>query len=860
MNRNVQTTQFSGIALLIEWANGQDHWIRKLVADVIETRSRLSDECIANLYELFLREKELSPGDPPNVERLSASRISAPATTTMRLASLKHIGNVNALAPGQEIEFHRRLTVCFGENASGKTGYVRILKRAAAVRTAQSVLPNIHAGGSRRKPRVTIKIALGDEEHAIDWQGEQGVEPLTRVDVFDARAAVAHLAEDLTYSYTPADLALFPLVKDGIERVQNRLHAAKEERSPHERNSFTNRLRPESRLYAQIETLGPSTDLQGLQALAQLSKEEEAGLPGLREKISALRSGSVRSQIEAMNRERNLLAEILSIAETIARFDRDTYREAISALRTARANHEQATREALAGEKVPGILGEAWQEFVEAAEGYIGEVGLDSYPDSGAPCIYCRQPLNEAAVGLIRKYRNYCNAALHQAVEQARGRIRTLGATVRNLRLDETERNIDRHLQALADPGSSRPDLTAAREVIRLGRLVHQVVTDGEDCPPTFAEIRHARDTIRTAMEVAETALVDLGKQGGERERALAKEQARLLELEERLTLRELIPAIRGHVQATQWVDRCASHLQGFQGIKRNLTDTAKRASDEVMNQHFQELFQEECRSLRTPSVTLHFPGREGQIRRQKRMTSEYGLGEILSEGEQKVIALADFLAEATLNPSCSPIVLDDPVTSLDHKRLRHVVSRVVELSRHRQIIVFTHDIWFAAELLSCFEREPNECAFYEVMAEDQRIGLIERGSHPRTDTFKDRKRHINVQIEQAAREIGEKRHALVEKGYEELRGACEIVVEKDLLKGVTERYRPNVRMTVLDQICADRLPDAIRKIVPIFERCCGIISSHSQPLVTRGVRPTLDELRDDWNTLQDARREYLQK
>ena len=98
-----------------------------------------------------------------------------------------------------------------------------------------------------------------------------------------------------------------------------------------------------------------------------------------------------------------------------------------------------------------------------------------------------------------------------------------------------------------------------------------------------------------------------------------------------------------------------------------------------------------------------------------------------------------------------------------------------------------------------------------------------------------------------------------MEKGYEQLRGACEIVVEKDLLQGVTERYRPNVRMTVLDQIRPDHLPDAIQNILPIFEKCCRIISSHSQPLVTRGVRPTLDELKDDWETLLCARQKYLQ-
>ena len=173
---------------------------------------------------------------------------------------------------------------------------------------------------------------------------------------------------------------------------------------------------------------------------------------------------------------------------------------------------------------------------------------------------------------------------------------------------------------------------------------------------------------------------------------------------------------------------------------------------------------------------------------------------------------------------------------------------------------MFTHYIWFAAELLGRFEQEPKECAFYDVMVEDERIGLLEGGSHPRTDTFNDRRRHIAGLIEQADKETDKERQSLVEKGYEELRGACEIVVEKDLLKGVTERYRPNVRMTVLRQISAGRLPDAIQKIAPIFEKCSRIISSHSQPLVTRGVRTPLDELKDDWKTLQDTWREYLQE
>ena len=41
----------------------------------------------------------------------------------------------------------------------------------------------------------------------------------------------------------------------------------------------------------------------------------------------------------------------------------------------------------------------------------------------------------------------------------------------------------------------------------------------------------------------------------------------------------------------------------------------------------------------------------------------------VLSEGEQKIIALADFIAEMQLSEVNKGIILDDPVTSLDEKK-----------------------------------------------------------------------------------------------------------------------------------------------------------------------------------------------
>jgi hypothetical protein len=847
----------TGLSLLVDWANSQDHWIRALVAEVIERRQQLGDDRINHFYDLLLREKELRDGGPVAVPALSAGAALTGQALPLTLTSLKHVENVNALTPNQEIEFNPRMTVLFGENASGKTGYVRILKKVAAVRTAEPVLPNIRAAERVGLPRASIGFRLGEQEQSADWSGEQGADPLTRIGVFDARVAVVHLEDDLTYAYTPADLALFPLVHDGIERVGEKLAQAQEETAP-KGNPFMGRFSRESKLYAKIEALGPSTDLADLEVLAEVPPELESTLPGLRETVAALRSGSLQTRLQVALRDQDLYGRLAKLAATLRKFNRAAYAEALARLRSAEDAHTLATRGAFASDAIPGVLGEAWRGFVEAAEAYIRENGIEPYPKAGVPCIYCRQPLGDAAVVLVRKYRDYCNDALRTAADKARTILRTMTAEISDLDMEGLAREVEKSAEVYEDPSEIPPLVMKARAVLGEGRLLQSTVRQGRPCEGMGLDLEEAENLLGIATSEAEKAVAELKKQAEDRERALAEESAKLGDLEDRITLRELISRIREYVAATRWADRARTYLGRFKGIKKGLTETSKRASAEVLNRDFERLFETECQALRAPRVSLDFPGREGEARRRKLLTPEHGLGEVLSEGEQKVIALADFLAEAALKREKSPIILDDPVTSLDHKRLQHVVDRLVALSLDRQIIVFTHDIWFAAELLARFEREPSACAFCDVVAEGGRIGCVTHGSHPRTDTFKDRARRIRNVIDQARKASGDTRPALIEKGYAELRGACEVVVEKEILKGVTERLRPNVRITVIDQIRADRLPAAVQAIQPLFNKCCRVIASHAQPLSMLGVRPTLDELETDWSTLQKARGEYL--
>ena len=81
----------------------------------------------------------------------------------------------------------------------------------------------------------------------------------------------------------------------------------------------------------------------------------------------------------------------------------------------------------------------------------------------------------------------------------------------------------------------------------------------------------------------------------------------------------------------------------------------------------------------------------------------------VLSEGEQRALAIACFLADAHVRESKGTNIVDDPVTSLDHGRIRRVANRfVAEAARGRQVIIFTHNLLFYQEVLrASADRDP---------------------------------------------------------------------------------------------------------------------------------------------------------
>lgn len=845
---------------LIDWANSQDHWVRAIVAEALASRNDLSDKAIETIYDLLLAEKGLASGPSPTVAPLTAVATAQDAAEELRIARIKNVTGVNALAPNQEITLNPRLTVVFGENATGKTGYVRILKRLVAVRGAESILGNIRAA-SAPKPRATIEYALAGAPSTLEWNDEFGVPPFTRMSVFDSRAVAVHLDEDLTYVYTPGDLAVYRYTHRAIETIKSRLETQQAEAKP-KANPFLMQFKRDATIYAKIEALGPTTSLDELKAHAALSTDDQERLTALRDRADSLRPESTRTRLQAAATEDEFFSNLLTVAGALRTFDGVSYNAAVARLQTAAENYRKTSELAFSADDIPGALRPAWRAFIQAGESFLQDIGQKDYPHPDDQCVYCRQALEPAAVALIKKYRAYANDASKRDVDAATVDQTRQAAAIMGLQLAPLQSTVAKRIESLADPGTTPPVLAAATTLLARAVPLQQALSkrqavDTAEVLPIAHEVERAAAKVKANTE---ELIASLKKQATERQKVFEETSEQLRHLENRFLLQSLLPEIEVYVGRAKWASVAATISGRITPVMRALTEQSKAANEQVLNQDFERLFLAECQMLKAPPVKLDFAGRKGQAARRKLLSSSHRLSEILSEGEQKVIALADFLAEASLRTEPTPIIFDDPVNSLDYKRLQYVVERIVKLSETRQVIVFTHNIWFAVELLSHFESNKTACTYYGLTSDGAQSGIVMPGTHPRWDTVKSLLGRINQLMQNAGAVTGEAQEALLEKAYELIRSWCEVVVEQELLAGVTQRYQPNVMMTHLPMINADRLAAAINVLFPLYEKACRYMGGHSQPLETLSVRPTVAELKEDWKKAVEARETYLKK
>lgn len=199
----------------------QHAWIQEAAYRLLQ-RGKLEETDIDELVEII---KIPTPkgGGARNYPTIGGGSASA---QDLRIDSIGPVIGIDALNPRSPLEFGKgNLTVVYGTNGSGKSGYTRIISRACGKPHSVELKPNVYHG-TPAKQECTFAYSIGGKSEKKEWAANSDpIEDLRVVDVFDTESGRIYLEKETELSYEPPELTLFTDLVDACEKVKARLEA-----------------------------------------------------------------------------------------------------------------------------------------------------------------------------------------------------------------------------------------------------------------------------------------------------------------------------------------------------------------------------------------------------------------------------------------------------------------------------------------------------------------------------------------------------------------------------------------------------------------------------------------------------------
>lgn len=684
-----------------KWASELPYWEQAALEKLVQGE-RLTSADFSELVGFFFQDAGLMPKTArPTLAFPSAAE---PTPRSCRLEKLENLTNVNNLPTGQVLTFGPQLTIVYGANGSGKSGYTRPLSAAAFSRSDLDVLPNARkAEDPQSKPKATIEVSIGNSKSLINWERGIRCPELATFSVFDGDSLGIHLTRSNSITCAPGILGLLTDLAEITDQVRDRVKAIVGSRD--NPNTFPSHFHGTSDISAIIANLGPETDLTALERLALLSEADRTRMSDLASQIQQLSAEDLAKQVTILSREIQELQNLTAALNNLKRqLDQPVLEENNTLVDSILRAQEDARQSGIEQFRTPGLTEvgtDIWRGFLRAAHAVAlaeGRRGVQ-YPTEADICLLCRQPLSTEAIHHMERLWGFLGS-------DASARLQTL------------TRFLDQKVNGLRALGLSFFDNgTSARQTVDdTSPETSRVVQDWL----RIATVRRDEliESLQSLNKLPATSLPDLDLYGlaglvARKEEGRARLQSnqtaqRLGELEKELTafshrqtLATILPDIRSFVSGKRWVREARQRM----GNTRHITDKYNELFTESVTDQYRAKFEELLKRFkRDLKVTVETRGQKAEAVRQLVLSPETFLtpmpiDRVLSDGEKRVVALVDFLTEVSLDDRNSGIILDDPVTSLDLQWKETVATCLAEESQKRQVVVFTHDLMFIHSL-----------------------------------------------------------------------------------------------------------------------------------------------------------------
>jgi len=309
--------------------------------------------------------------------------------------------------------------------------------------------------------------------------------------------------------------------------------------------------------------------------------------------------------------------------------------------------------------------------------------------------------------------------------------------------------------------------------------------------------------------------LVDmLGKERDRLEKENTEEEIINLEkqfvsLQHREKLSQHLPQIEAYVHKRIWAQK-ASRIGSD---TRHITIKHNALFKQLVTDRYIELFERTLKDLKRPlRVKIETMGHKGTTYKQIILeavptVADVTPDKVLSEGEKRAVALADFLTEVALDTTSSGIILDDPVTSLDLEWRETIAYILAEEAKRRQVIVFTHDLPFLYFLKKHAEEKGIDLMAHWIKRgeHDDKPGYVYCNNCPTLERDYRTASQARELYKRAKEAPPAEQERLLRDGFGALRTAYEAFIIFDLFKGVVIRFEERVSFLRLKEIQWDQ-------------------------------------------------------
>ncbi len=799
---------------ILKWSKDLPMWQQDAIARLYQ-KKEVSDQDLKDIYALLKSENGIQDDEKRVANIIDEKDVAAPQADNnlVQLLAIKNLQNVNALAENQRIPIGETgLSIIYGENGTGKSGYSRVFKKACRARDQREpILPNVNADPANiGPPKAVFELAVNGEPRQVEWDsGKAAPEELSSIAIFDAHCARAYVDNQGDFAYVPYGLDIL----EGLASVcasAKQMAVSEMAQSKPRIEAFATLAATPTKVGKFLSALSAKTTSEELDALSHLSEPEQLRLKSV---IEALAESDPKQKAQVLKLR---TTRFKALKEKIEKSKKSINDERVSDLKKLIDKSSLAKKAALLASKkfrdtpdlLPGTGGEVWKELFDAARTFALESHAGkTFPHLGAKslCPLCQNTLEDEGAKRLEAFEEFYQQAAEKADKAARteavGAFRIIQEVELDLGLDEA---MVKELQEVDEQFATKcsllqQELDSRRKLILKAsdpKSDWSIITSVSDGHEAFLQnlIQQMTDEVK-ALEASTDEKAKV---------ALTNEKH---ELEARVKLSDFKAVVLEAIEQYSLVGKlsaCANSTTTT-AISRKSTDLSKTmATQEVadaLNRELKELNVHELQVIMKPTS----PGAKTRFKLVLEVQGNPAAKDILSEGEQRAIAIASFLAEVNLGKQLGGVVFDDPMSSLDHRRRWHVARRLAEEAKKRQVIVLTHDIYFLCILQQEANSESVDMLTQCIRKDVNGFGV--QTSRLPFDAMLTKKRvgELRVMHQEAAslHKLGDEAQStsIIRDAYYHLRMAWERAVEEVLLQNTVTRFGEGVSTKQLSYV-----------------------------------------------------------